>query len=561
MKSIKCIFTGEDFTVSEYEQHLYERFELPFPLLSPTERQRRLLAFHNGRTLFERKCNLTDLDILSTFPSDSRFPVYDRDMWYGSDWDPLSYGVEFKKKDDFFEILYSLWVSVPRPSMVGYDMLNTESGQNLWSVRNSNYIFDSHQVDNSYYSVGIVNCSDCCDCYNLTNSHSCYECTDCHDCNNLKWSSHSINCEDSLFLFNCKDCKNCLYCVNLEGKEYYIYNKEVTKEAYEKAVQDLQLHSRIMFEDAKNRFFKFIEAHPIPHVFSDNPNSTSGNYLRLSNDVYNSFETSNSKNLYNCVNVSDSKDCIDGCFFGFGLTNSAQFVSVGLNANSIFNSVACYNNVSDLSYCAYCENSSFLLGCVGLRGMEYCIFNKQYTKEKYFKLSEKIIKLLKKKNFWGEFLPPIFSDYAYNHSLANDFLPLSSAQCDFMGYRWDRDNLKNEALTDINNKETSKLFSETPVSLEKLEGDLMNKTFICEISGRPFKYFDEEVDYYIEHNILPPSRSFNIRHWERISRICRSNMYDRTINGKEISTSFPENWIQPVLERSDWCKEVEKNSV
>jgi hypothetical protein len=40
-------------------------------------------------------------------------------------------------------------------------------------------------------------------------------------------------------------------------------------------------------------------------------------------------------------------------------------------------------------------NSSNLFGCIGLRGKEYCILNKQYTKEEYEALVPKIIEKMK----------------------------------------------------------------------------------------------------------------------------------------------------------------------
>ncbi len=47
-------------------------------------------------------------------------------------------------------------------------------------------------------------------------------------------------------------------------------------------------------------------------------------------------------------------------------------------------------DIADCSYCFDCENCSFCIWCVWLRGKQYCIFNKQYTKQEYLSKLEKV---------------------------------------------------------------------------------------------------------------------------------------------------------------------------
>jgi len=46
---------------------------------------------------------------------------------------------------------------------------------------------------------------------------------------------------------------------------------------------------------------------------------------------------------------------------------------------------------SELLYCDYCMNCQNCFGCAGLKNQQYCILNKQYTKEEYEKLVPQII--------------------------------------------------------------------------------------------------------------------------------------------------------------------------
>ena len=38
----------------------------------------------------------------------------------------------------------------------------------------------------------------------------------------------------------------------------------------------------------------------------------------------------------------------------------------------------------------FLENCKYCLGCIGLRNQQYCILNKQYEKDEWFELVEKI---------------------------------------------------------------------------------------------------------------------------------------------------------------------------
>ena len=46
---------------------------------------------------------------------------------------------------------------------------------------------------------------------------------------------------------------------------------------------------------------------------------------------------------------------------------------------------------SSVQYCQILRNSSDAFGCIGLRNKQYCILNKQYTKQEYEELVPKII--------------------------------------------------------------------------------------------------------------------------------------------------------------------------
>ena len=92
----------------------------------------------------------------------------------------------------------------------------------------------------------------------------------------------------------------------------------------------------------------------------------------------------------------------------------------------------------------FCQTSSDLFGCVGMRSKQYCILNKQYSKDEYARLVKKIkehmimmpyVDPLGREYKYGEFFPPEFSPFAYNQSIAPEHFPLTKDEAIGRGFR------------------------------------------------------------------------------------------------------------------------------
>ncbi len=154
-----------------------------------------------------------------------------------------------------------------------------------------------------------------------------------------------------------------------------------------------------------------------------NNTDVSGDYLYNSANCHNSYLLEGDENCRYTYYALNSKDYYD--------------VTVSPNANElIYESHAipnnnyflrfcdlCSNGNKYLQYCSHCDASSYLFGCIGLRGQQYCIFNKQYTKEEYEALVPKIIEHMNQMPYvdakgheycYGEFFPLELSPFGYN---------------------------------------------------------------------------------------------------------------------------------------------------
>jgi len=84
------------------------------------------------------------------------------------------------------------------------------------------------------------------------------------------------------------------------------------------------------------------------------------------------------------------EDCYDG--YGIGAQASLMYdiVDTGLNESKVAFTIVVYES-TNAYYCINCHACQDIFACIGLRNKQYCILNKQYTKEEYEKLVPQII--------------------------------------------------------------------------------------------------------------------------------------------------------------------------
>lgn len=561
----KCSTSAETFVFSEVEQQLYEKFDLALPDKSPIERWRLLLSFRNSHKYFWRKCSQTNEKIYSMYAPSSPFKVVSIDCWMDRSSEVFTYQLEVDRRQPFLTQLQELWHYIPRPATSLRNIVLSLADQARGSGESSYLVFDSSRVTACLYGLSLRNCQRCMDCYFVDSCSDCYECVDCVDSKGLFFSEHCGGCHDSFFLSNCRNCSDCMFCANLVDAKFCIFNKFVGEEKFRQFVKEQSLDSVVHLEQAKNSFQDFIKDNPIPSRFETDCQDCTGNYLHNCNTVRNGYELRNCRNVVNCYGLSDAESCVDGLGFGEGLSDSALFVDVGINSSFVFQSVECWNNVHHLRYCSHCEDSSNLFGCVGLRGKEYCILNKQYTKEDYFTTVDAIVRMMRAKRKWGKPLAPLFSGFAYNHSLAGELFPLSQAQATLMGYHWDErsDGIKPSQLLTLGDINSPIAFADLPDSLSGATSldEVYNSIYLCEMTGRPFRIVKEEAQLLHAMHIAPPTRCFEQRHTERLKKLSLGRLYRRKDSeGDEILSAFANSWKRPVLAVEKLEKIIQTNS-
>jgi hypothetical protein len=349
-----------------------------------------------------------------------------------------------------------------------------------------------------------------------------------YNCRNCYYSTGLTDC---LFCYDCKGCSNCFMCVNLRQKKYCILNRQYTKEEYEKIIKSYSLDTYSGVEKTKKEFIKFLLTQP--HRFANIINSINctGDGLLNSKNIKNSFTILSSEDvrfLTRCTKIKNSYDLSTAgesleCYEALTADNDFQALF------SIFS----FKN-QEVSYVENCHSSKHLFGCSGIKHGEYCILNKQYSKEEYFRMRDKLIEHMKKTGEYGEFFPGGMSHFGYNETMVQEYFPLSKEEAMKNGYKWwdklqkttGKETLKTETISD---------------SILDISDSILKEVLACTECHRNYKIIENELSFYKKHLIPIPRKCFYCRNTERLNmenpfklwhRQCMCNLSNHQHRGK-----------------------------
>ena len=333
--------------------------------------------------------------------------------------------------------------------------------------------------------------------YQLLDSESCYRCF---------YSKELTNCDSVDFSYDCKNCKHCFGCTGLRGKEYHLFNTPLKKEAYEAKLAELTLTEHTI-SLARDRALAEWRKHP--RLFSHllQCEGSTGDNLSHCKNCRDCYDGADGQDCIRMQNIpGDTRDCSEIYGAGYGAELSYQGFSVA-GQRSLF-SFLIYPKGNDILYSAYCGSCQNLFGCIGMKRKQYCILNKQYSKEEYESLASKIIAHMRKTGEWGEFFPSRFSPFAYNESIAQEFFPLSKEQTASRGLKWREDDESSNYLGPL---------VEISASIHDVSDDITKHILRCEVTDKPFKIIPQELKFYREMKLPVPKKCPDQRHRERMA--------------------------------------------
>ena len=435
-----CQHCKKDFVIEPEDFAFYEKVRVPSPTFCPECRLQRRLVWRNERSFYKRKCDAPghSEEMIAFFDTGTPFPVYDQRFWWGDGWDPTAYGRDYDFSRPFFEQLLDLMNVVPHPSLsTDYTtMVNSDYSNWAGSLKNCYLVTDADYVEDSAYCSSIFKSKDCYDSHTISESELCYESFNLGECYHAVGSVSCRECSNIYFCKGCVGCSNCFGSMNLRKKSYYIFNQPYKKEEYEAKVRELLDGSRSSFNTAFEKAKENWLRHPHRALRGLKNVNSFGDYIYNSKNTKYGFYVSDVEDskYVALIHSPGTKDCFDYTDWGDNAQRVYDSIGCGLGVYDVKFSNLVVKESRDVQYSYFCINSSNLFGCVSLRKKQYCILNKEYSKEEYKALLPKIIEHRNAMPFtdsesrvyrYGEFFPPSLSPFAYNETAAQEFCPLT----------------------------------------------------------------------------------------------------------------------------------------
>jgi len=529
-----CQNCKKNFVIEPDDFSFYEKLKVSPPTRCPECRQQLRTLFRNFKTLYKRPSSISGKMIISVYDTDTIFPVYDISEWWGDGWDPMSYGIDIDFNKPFFEQIAKLFNTVPHVSIMNSQSENCEYSNQVVKSKNCYLLFGCVENEDCDYGHIVWNCRDCVDNLYLFKCESCYECIDCLGSAKLFYSQECEACADSIGLFDCRNCLNCIGCVGQVNKSYCIFNKRVSKEEYKEFLSRYSLNEKSSIDFILKERDTLRKTIPQRSFFGSHNNDVSGNHIYNSHNIHDSFDIKGGENSKFCFTVREAIDSYDisftvdlsECYQSLTIDKSNQVIGSQqiIDSHNIYHSEHCYN----------CNN---IFGCYGLRKKSYCILNKQYSKEEYEKLVPKIIEGLKKIGEWGNFFPKELSPFCYNEAIVNEYMPLTKEEALAKGFRWKDDIPSTKGQGTIE-------YEDLPKNPEDYSDKLLAEVLTCEKCKKNYKLINREINFYKKNKLALPSKCFNCRHEERMSKRNPRSLWEDICAkcGNVIQTSYkPED--------------------
>jgi len=562
MEARNCQNCKNSFNIEPDDFSFYEKIKVPPPTFCPECRRQRRFSWRNYINYYKSVCGLTGNSVISLYSPDSGITVYTPKLWHSDKWNALDYGRDYDFSKPFFQQYVELIKVVPKPAMDTDDGLlstNCMYTNDFAMGKDCYLVVKAWKLENVMYSFYVVNSKDLVDVhtsfgkdegnYETVNTEHCYQCRYVYD---------SRSCSDSTFCYDCRNCDHCFMSTGLRGKSYCFKNQEIGKEKYEEIMREYALHTYSGIERSKKEFEPIMNLHPRKAVRMLNCVDCSGDLLTNCHNCKDCFLMLSSENCRFDNYADGARDSYDtDAGGGSELVYESDLPAFSSN---IIGSYSAWN-CQDSAYISQIYRSKNCFGCNGLKDAQYCILNKQYSREEYFELVEKIKKHMRdtpyvdskgNKYTYGDYLPTELSYFPYIDTEAQELYPLNESEVRFNGF-------KEKILTEDSSVVESIKADDLPDSIHDVTDEILKQVILSKSSNKKYKITEQELTFYRKYKIPLPRESFFERHTKRHSMASSFRLFDRKSDktGENIKSSYSQDSIETVWSVDEYKKEFE----
>ncbi|MBP9763083.1 hypothetical protein KBD34_05750 [Patescibacteria group bacterium] len=547
-----CPESGQPWELSVEDIARSRNLQTPPSLLAPSVRLLHMRVFMGGPDFYLRKTGAQSL--ITSYDPESPLSLLSPADWNIQQLNDgfFAYARMVDLDRSFFDQWYEFSLSVPRPAL----LQDGKSENSDWSaycatVKNEYYGYSSFAGENCLYcEYGYLD-KNCCDVTGSDRVEWSYDSVRCDDSSQLVWCERCTQSVNLIFCLNCDNCQDCFGSTNLRGKKNYFLNQPLSTEEYKKKISEIDLgdativaywKKRIQEEYWNTADRRALTLKSCEHCTGDDLiecKDTTGVSLGNSERLYDSFGTAQAKDCTSLVSSVSTERC-----------HYSQNIFGGYEVRFSSFCTACL----DVEYSELLTNCEHCFGCIGLTNKKFCIFNKQYTEEDYWKTVDLLKTKMLERGEYGEFFPYASAFIAYNSSNADIFFPLTKQEIERRGARW-FDFAQHQALNP-----SSQTISVLPTKLADTTDAVLTQTFACEKSGRLYRIVKPELEWHRKFNLALPRLHPTIRRKQRSEEMYPLNFCAVTCPecGTSTETRIPLSRGYRILCETCYCrKQVE----
>lgn len=497
------------FNIESEDISFLKMLRVPPPNYCPTCRRMRRFVHMNFVRLFKRACGAPGHgeNMISIYPEECLFPVYDYKFFISDEFDPFSYGLNYREGESPLKMLLNLRRKFPMPSFLNRDpsSVNSEYSNGGRDNKNCYFAMACYHAEDVWYSSLVNKSRNVMDSRTIKQSELLYEGFMSDFIYKSSFVYFSVSCSDCFLVFDCKNCDSCFGCVNLRNKKYCVWNEQLSKQDYESFIKSTDPLARSKLAEYKKKFWKLVATQPMSASHNVGSDNISGVGIK------------NCRNLFDVVNAENGSEHIRHADGAMSHKDSMDFLYSGGHSSKLYGTTNIGSQSSNVrfsvssKFCTDCEfifnsknlNNCFM--CFGLQDKSYCILNKQYSPEEYFPMVDQIKSEMIKR---GEYEDPLgfeFSAQAYNFSMGQLGYPLNSEEIKKLG-----GYVAKEPETNAGNIEMVKA-ADLPETIAGVGDDILNKAILCETTGRPFRIIGSELEFYRRMGLPLPTVHPSVR--------------------------------------------------
>ncbi|HEY4513647.1 MAG TPA: hypothetical protein VJH06_04020 [Candidatus Paceibacterota bacterium] len=533
METRTCQNCRKSFTIETEDFNYYEKIKVPPPSWCPECRMIRRLSFINLWSLYWRNCDKCGERTMSIYSPNDQIKVFCNKCWWADDWDGTEYGMEYDPSRPFLEQVKELGLKTPHAALetLYTSLKNSDYSNALAWCKDCYQIFWADYCEGVFFSSFLNNLKFSMDCIRGWTSELCYESIGFEKNYRTFFSDETDACVDVWFSRDCHSCTNCVGCVNLRGASNCIFNVQYSKEDYELKIKEMKLDSWAGLREVENKAYEFWLTKPYREYHGHTLNlNVTGEYTFRSKNSKEGYIVNYAENCKWCqfITVTSAKDCRDYSGWGNGAELIYESATVGENVNNVKFSFYCMSDIVNLEYCFWNTSAKNNFGCVNLKRKNYCILNKEYSKEEFEILKTQVIEDMKNNPYvdklgrkfpYGEFFPPEMSRFAYNKSNAMRFFPKKKEEALAMGYGWD--DYENPTVPFTIKSEN------LPETTKETTDEILKEVIECANCARSYKIVQGELNLLRKMGLPVPHECPKCRENKRFDRMTKPKLYNR----------------------------------